>query len=98
MAPRAPRVSGSVLIKALEHLGYFQVRTSGDHVRLHHHFHHFRLPTTVPLHDVIGPGLLRKILRDTGLTISAWPSARVLPSIHMCRRYTLTSRQEHHRK
>jgi len=66
MAPRAPRISGSELIKQLEHLGYFQVRTSGDHVRLHHHF---RPPTTVPLHDVIWPGLLRKILRDTGFTL-----------------------------
>ena len=66
MAPRAPRVSGSELIKQLEHLGYFQVRTSGDHVRLHHHL---RRATTVPLHEVIGPGLPRKILRDTGFTL-----------------------------
>jgi hypothetical protein len=27
-------------------------------------------PTTVPLHDLIGPGLLRKILHDTGLTLT----------------------------
>lgn len=67
MAPRVPRVSGSELIKKFEHLGYFQVRTTGDHVRL---YHHFRPPTTVPLHDIIGPGLLRKILRDTGFTLS----------------------------
>jgi hypothetical protein len=36
-------------------------------VRLHHRL---RPPTTIPLHDVIGPGLLRKILRDTGLSAS----------------------------
>jgi predicted RNA binding protein YcfA (HicA-like mRNA interferase family) len=63
--PRVPRVSGAQLIKRLEVLGYVNVRTIGSHVRLQH-LH--RPPTTVPLHDVIGPGLLRKILRDTGLT------------------------------
>jgi len=63
---RVPRVSGSQVIKRLEHHGYFRVRTTGDHVRLHHRF---RAPTTVPLHDVIGPGLLRKIIRDTGIDL-----------------------------
>jgi predicted RNA binding protein YcfA (HicA-like mRNA interferase family) len=64
---RVPRVSGSELIKILERLGYIQMRTVGSHVRLRHPH---RPPTTVPLHDVIGPGLLRKIMRDTGLTLS----------------------------
>jgi predicted RNA binding protein YcfA (HicA-like mRNA interferase family) len=31
--------------------------------------HPNRPPTTVPLHDVIGPGFLRKIMRDTGLAL-----------------------------
>jgi predicted RNA binding protein YcfA (HicA-like mRNA interferase family) len=64
--PRVPRVSGAELVKRLEQLGYVSVRTVGSHVRLHHSH---RPPTTVPLHDVIGPGLLRKILRDTGLSV-----------------------------
>ena len=63
---RVPRVSGAELIKILERRGYVQMRTVGSHVRLRHHS---RPPTTVPLHDVIGPGLLRKIMRDTGLTL-----------------------------
>ena len=63
---RVPRVSGTELIKKLERLGYIQMRTVGSHVRLRHAQ---RPPTTVPLHDVIGPGLLRKIMRDTGLTL-----------------------------
>jgi predicted RNA binding protein YcfA (HicA-like mRNA interferase family) len=62
--PRVPRVSGAELVKRLQLLGYVSVRTFGSHVRLQHPH---RPPTTVPLHDVIGPGLLRKILRDTGL-------------------------------
>ncbi len=62
---RVPRVSEAHLIKRLEQLGYMSVRTIGSHVRLRHPH---RSPTTVPLHDIIGPGLLRKILRDTGLS------------------------------
>jgi predicted RNA binding protein YcfA (HicA-like mRNA interferase family) len=63
--PKLPRVSGATIIKALKQAGYFQVRQQGSHVRL---AHRERAPTTVPLHDVIGPGLLRKILRDTEMT------------------------------
>ena len=65
--PRVPRVSGAELVRRLEQLGYMSVRTIGSHARLRHPH---RPPTTVPLHDVIGPGLLRKILRDTGLSRS----------------------------
>ena len=61
--PRVPRVSGAEPIKKLERYGYIRIRVTGDHVRLHHPH---RPPTTVPLHDVIGPDLLRKIIRDTG--------------------------------
>jgi predicted RNA binding protein YcfA (HicA-like mRNA interferase family) len=63
---RVPRVSGADLIKILERRGYVQMRTLGTHVRLRHPQ---RPSTTIPLHDVIGPGLLRKIMRDTGLTL-----------------------------
>jgi predicted RNA binding protein YcfA (HicA-like mRNA interferase family) len=63
---RVPRVSGAELIKILERRGYVQMRTVGSHVRLRHPS---RTSTAVPLHDVIGPGLLRKIMRDTGLTL-----------------------------
>jgi predicted RNA binding protein YcfA (HicA-like mRNA interferase family) len=63
---RVPRVSGAELVKILERHGYIQIRTVGSHVRLRNPN---RSPTTVPLHDVIGPGLLRKIMRDTGLTL-----------------------------
>ena len=63
---RVPRVSGPDLVKKLERLGYVQMRTVGSHVRLRHPQ---CSPTTVPLHDIIGPGLLRKIMRGTGLTL-----------------------------
>jgi predicted RNA binding protein YcfA (HicA-like mRNA interferase family) len=62
---RAPRVSGAELVKRLEVLGYMNVRSIGSHVRLRHPH---RSPTTVPLHDVIGPGLLPPSFFATTLT------------------------------
>lgn len=61
--PRLPRLSGKEVIKKLEQGGYYFVRQRGSHVRLEHKS---RKPTSVPLHDSIGPGLLREILRETG--------------------------------
>ncbi|MEK7144878.1 MAG: type II toxin-antitoxin system HicA family toxin [Patescibacteria group bacterium] len=60
--PRLPRLSGKEVIRKLERGGYYFVRQRGSHVRLEHES---RPPTGVPLHDIIGPGLLRQILRET---------------------------------
>jgi len=61
--PRLPRLSGKDVIKKLEHGGYYFVRQKGSHKWFEHES---RPPTSVPLHDIIGPGLLRQILRETG--------------------------------
>jgi predicted RNA binding protein YcfA (HicA-like mRNA interferase family) len=65
---RLPQVSGKQLVRALEKLGYTAVRQRGSHVRLIGAGHD---PISVPLHSVIGKGLLRKILRDAELTDDA---------------------------
>lgn len=63
------RVKGKDLIAALERAGFEVARIRGSH-------HFLRHPdgrvTTVPVHsgEMIGPGLLSKILRDTKLTRS----------------------------
>jgi predicted RNA binding protein YcfA (HicA-like mRNA interferase family) len=63
---RSPRVTGSDLISALAKAGFTVVRIKGSH-------HFLRHPdgrtTEVPVHsgDIIGPGLLLKILRDCHL-------------------------------
>ncbi len=62
---RWPVLSGRKIIKALEGLGYYKVRQTGSHVRLHCQG---RRSVTVPDYSVIGRGLLRKILRDAELT------------------------------
>ncbi|HEY4521022.1 MAG TPA: type II toxin-antitoxin system HicA family toxin [Candidatus Paceibacterota bacterium] len=62
---RLPRISGKEVIKKLKRAGYFEVRQHGSHVLLQHDT---RPSTGVPLHDIIGPGLLRQILRETQLS------------------------------
>lgn len=63
-----PVVKPRELVRALERLGFLVVRKSkGSHWQLEHSDGR---RTTVPMHKGkdIGPGLLRKILRDTELS------------------------------
>jgi len=64
---RAPRVTGSVLIAALWKGGFRVIRVRGSHQFLRHEDGR---TTVVPAHsgEIIGPGLLHKILRDCQLT------------------------------
>ena len=65
---RAPRVTGSGLIGALAKADFRVLRIKGSY-----HFlrHEDGRTTVVPVHsgEVIGPGLLLKILRDCQLTV-----------------------------
>jgi predicted RNA binding protein YcfA (HicA-like mRNA interferase family) len=63
--PRLPRISGKEVIKKLKRGGYYEVRQHGSHAWLKHET---RPSTSVPLHDLIGPGLLRQILRETNFS------------------------------
>jgi len=64
---RTPRVTGPDVITALERAGFGVLRIKGSH-----HFlrHADGRSTVVPAHsgEIIGPGLLQKILRDCQLT------------------------------
>jgi len=57
------------ILNALKNRGFQTVRQKGSHVRLRHQDGRV---TTIPIHSGqdIGKGLLRKILRDTELTIN----------------------------
>jgi len=68
MSPKLPVISGDKLIRALGKFGYVVVRQKGSHVRLRHSTDPQRLPITVPLHDEIALGTLRRILRDAAVT------------------------------
>ena len=64
---KLPRLSSEKIIKALHRAGFDVIRQHGSHVVLRHGDGRI---TVVPTHkgEDIGPGLLRKILRDTELT------------------------------
>ncbi|NLP18507.1 MAG: addiction module toxin, HicA family [Firmicutes bacterium] len=68
MTLKLPVVSGSDCIKALEKIGYIVVRQRGSHIRLKDKSGKLS-PPTVPGHNELRPGLLRKILNDAGLTV-----------------------------
>jgi predicted RNA binding protein YcfA (HicA-like mRNA interferase family) len=64
-----PMLKAEDIIKSLERHGFRVVRQRGSHVRLRHEDGRV---TTVSSHSGqdIGKGLLRKILRDTELTMA----------------------------
>ena len=64
---RLPRIKGKELVRALEKAGFQVGRTRGSHFFLKHPDGRV---TAVPVHagEIIGPGLLRSILRDVDMT------------------------------
>lgn len=65
---KLPVISGKEAIKAFKRLGYQDVRTRGSHVRLIYPNPNVHKPLSVPLHKTLGPGLLRKLLRDARIS------------------------------
>ena len=64
---RLPRMTGREVIAALQKAGFEVVRVKGSHHRLRHSDGRV---TVVPVHagEVIGPGLMARILRDVELS------------------------------
>jgi len=62
--PKLKRVSGAETIRALEKLGFVQVRQKGSHVAMRRHRPEGDIGTTVPLHRELAIGTLRGILRQ----------------------------------
>jgi len=69
MSRRLPIVSGKDVVKALSKIGYGVVRQRGSHLRLKDSTNSSHKPITVPLHKELKPGLLRKIIKDTNLSV-----------------------------
>ncbi|RIK42640.1 MAG: hypothetical protein DCC55_08290 [Chloroflexi bacterium] len=67
--PPLPVLQAHELIQALERAGFQRIRQRGSHVRLRHEDGRV---VSVPVHrgQDIGRGLLRKILRDSDLTVN----------------------------
>jgi len=66
--PRLPRVSGADAIRALERLGFAQVRQRGSHVVLKRVGAQTVTGCVVPLHAELAIGTLRGILKQAGIT------------------------------
>lgn len=61
-----PSLSGKEIVKALSKVGYQEIRQRGSHIRLSCPH---KKSITIPDHKILGRGLLRKILRDTELSV-----------------------------
>jgi predicted RNA binding protein YcfA (HicA-like mRNA interferase family) len=66
--PPLPRVTGREVVQALGRMGWVVVVQKGSHAQLKHPSRGGRV--TVPLHagETVGPGLLRSILAQAGVT------------------------------
>jgi len=65
--PKLPVLSSQEIIKIFEKAGYFVVRQKGSHIRMHHQS---KDAITIPNHKIIGRGLLKKILRDSKMSVN----------------------------
>lgn len=67
--PKLQLISVKEAIKAFEKIGYQVIRQRGSHIRMRHKIDNNKQPITIPNHKTLGKGLLRKLLRDTEITI-----------------------------
>jgi len=63
-----PSVSGRKAIRALERLGFEQVRQRGSHVVLRRDGFDGPAGCVVPLHNTLATGTLRGVLRKAGIS------------------------------
>ncbi len=66
--PKLRRVSGKDAIKALEKLGFTQVRQRGSHVVLKKQTKEVEIGCVVPLHRELAVGTLRGILKQAKIS------------------------------
>jgi predicted RNA binding protein YcfA (HicA-like mRNA interferase family) len=73
--PPLPRVTGREIVQVLRRLGWVTVAQKGSHMQLKHPERQGRV--TVPIHggETIGPGLLRSILAQAGVSTDEFRSA-----------------------
>lgn len=62
--PKLPRISSKEAIKALERLGFKQVRQTGSHVVMKKDTEEGKVGCVVPLHDELKVGTLSGILKQ----------------------------------
>lgn len=66
--PKLPRISGKEAIRALERLGFEQIRQKGSHIILKKETERGTTGCVVPLHDELAIGTLHGILKQAAVT------------------------------
>ncbi len=66
--PKLPVVSAHECIEALKQVGFYVLRQKGSHITLRRTDPPGRV--TVPNHKELKPGMLKRILKDAGLTVA----------------------------
>lgn len=67
MAERIRLCSGSGAVRKFERAGWTVARQRGSHVMLVKSGYEYTL--SIPQHDELGPGLLRKLIRQAALSV-----------------------------
>ena len=67
MAERLLVCSGSAAVRKFERAGWTVARQRGSHVMLVKSGYEYTL--SIPQHEELGPGLLRKLIRQAALTV-----------------------------
>jgi predicted RNA binding protein YcfA (HicA-like mRNA interferase family) len=68
--PKLPRLSGAETVRALERLGFVQVRQRGSHVVLKRVRLGEASGCVVPLHSELAVGTFRGILKQAGIKLA----------------------------
>lgn len=66
--PKLPRTTGRKAIRALERLGFVQIRQKGSHIILKRKTSEGTTGCTVPMHDELAVGTLHSILKQAQVT------------------------------
>lgn len=67
--PKPPKVSGKEAVRALERLGFFQIRQQGSHVVLKKQMPNGEIGCVVPMHRELASGTLRSILKQAKIDL-----------------------------
>ena len=73
--PRLPRVSGQEAIRALEQIGFVQVRQRGSHVVLRRSTPEGDVGCAVPIHRELAVGTLAGILKQAKVSVLEFTEA-----------------------
>jgi len=65
--PKPLRVSGKDMIRALERLGFLQIRQQGSHTILKKQTPNCEIGCVIPLHRELALGTLKSILKQAGI-------------------------------